>query len=166
MHNCRQVILLLSVIPFIDTADAESHKISGYVVDSSDVAIANVKVTLFDPDNGDIRTDITDGIGYFSIYAPAGHYLASYSHPMYVTPTSLLQMNEKDTYLQFIHLTKIAGQAATLTGHVEDADGPQAGTLIPWGTSGIWPYAFSRVADSNPFPARVIFPPNRPLILN
>jgi hypothetical protein len=117
------VVLLLSVIPFTDTTEAESHKISGYVVDTSDVAIENVKVTLFDPDNGDIRSDITDGAGFFSIYAPAGHYLISYSQPMYVTPTSLIQMNEKDSYLGFIQLTKIAGQDATLTGHVEDTAG-------------------------------------------
>ena len=120
------IVLLLSAIPFVDTAEAESHKISGYVVDASDVAISNVKVTLFDPDNGDIRSDVTDGTGYFSIFAPAGHYLISYSHPMYVTPTSLLQMKEKDTYLQFIHLTKIAGQDATLSGHIEDTNGNNA----------------------------------------
>lgn len=118
------VVLLLSVLPITDTTRAESFEVYGWVVDSADDdAIQNVKVTLFDPDNGEMRIDTTDEHGAFSRFTTAGHYMIQYSHPRYITHVAPLQMGDEEKNLRTIRLTKIAGQDATLTGHVEDSTG-------------------------------------------
>lgn len=118
------VVLLLSVLPITDTTRAESFDVYGWVYDSANGnEIENVKVTLFDPDTGEMLIDITNNHGEFRRTVSAGHYMIQYSHPRYVTSAEPLQMGEEVMNLGNIFLTKIAGQDATLTGHVEDSTG-------------------------------------------
>ena len=118
------MVLLISIIPLNNTTEAQTNEIYGWVVDqSNDNAIKDVKVTLFDPDDGQIKTATTDQFGAFSIYTAPGHYMIQYSHSRYITSTYPLQMNDGEENLRTIALTKINAADASLTGHVEDTDG-------------------------------------------
>jgi len=118
------MVLLLSAVPFTETTEASSFEVYGWVTDQSDNdAIEDVKVTLFDPDDGKIRSYETDEFGAFSIDAPAGHYIIQYSHPRYITPTFPVQVNEEELNLRTIQLFKINEDDASLTGRVKDSDG-------------------------------------------
>jgi len=117
------MVLLLSVIPITETTEAENYEVYGWINDQSDKPIENVKVTLFDPDNGDIRIDMTNEWGEYSIDTPPGHYIIHYSHARYYTTSSPVQVNPPERNLWTIQLTRINEADANITGQVKDNEG-------------------------------------------